>query len=135
MSGFGEAGGTIVGLGLDVVELERIAEALRRHGDRFVQRYCTEAERRGGERLSRLGGLFAAKEAVLKALGTGWAAGLGFRQVEVLADRLGAPRVTLHGAARQRAESLGTRAVHLSITHERRYAAAVAILEGSPGRP
>jgi holo-[acyl-carrier protein] synthase len=131
MSGFGTAGGAIVGLGIDVVELERIAEAVRRHGDRFVARYCTDAERRGGERLARLGGLFAAKEAVLKALGTGWAAGLGFRQIEVLADPLGAPRVTLHGAALERATAIGALAVHLSITHERRYAAAVAILEGS----
>lgn len=126
--------GGIVGLGLDIVELERISAALERHGARFVERYTTEAERRGGERLSRLGGLFAAKEAVLKALGTGWGEGLGLRQVEVLPDPLGAPRVTLYGAARERAAALGAAAVHVSITHERHYAAAVAILEGARTR-
>lgn len=120
----------ILGVGLDVVELERIAALLDRHGARFVERFCTAEERRGGERVSRLAGLFAAKEAVLKALGTGWAEGLGLKQVEVLPDRRGAPRVRLHGAARDRASALGAASVHLSITHERHYAAAVAILEG-----
>jgi holo-[acyl-carrier protein] synthase len=131
-------GGSIVGLGIDIVELERIGGLLERHQDRFVARYCTPAERslqeRGGYRVERLGGLFAAKEAVLKALGTGWGEGLGWQQIEVLPDPRGAPKVTLRGPAAERAAALGGRTVHVSISHERRYAAAVAILERTAPR-
>lgn len=124
---------SIVGVGLDVVELERLEKIHHRHGDRFVRRFCRPGEarrRRGAAWIEHLGGLFAAKEAVLKALGTGWAQGLGLRQVEVVRDDAGAPGIRLHGAAADRAERLGVTATHLSITHERRYAAAVAVLEG-----
>jgi holo-[acyl-carrier protein] synthase len=107
---------------------------LARRGDRFVDRYCREGEarrREGAPGLQHLGGLFAAKEAVLKALGTGWAEGLTLRQVEIVRGLAGRPEVRLHDAARKRAESLGVHAIHLSITHERSLAAAVALLEGA----
>jgi holo-[acyl-carrier protein] synthase len=126
---------SILGIGLDLVELARVARLLERHGERFAQRLCVpgELQERRAERLvQHLGGLFAAKEAVLKALGTGWAQGLGFRDVEVVRGVGGAPGILLHGAAALRAERLGVSRVHLSITHERDYAAAVAVLEG-PG--
>lgn len=122
----------ILGIGIDVVELERIERVERRHGEAFVRRFCLPGEvedRRGAAFVEHLGGLFAAKEAVLKALGTGWAQGLAFRQIEVERSSAGAPRVRLHGRAAERARQLGANAVHLSITHERAYAAAVAILE------
>lgn len=125
---------SILGLGLDLVELDRIGRIHARHGDAFVRRYCLPGEpavRHGQSLVEHLGGLFAAKEAVLKALGTGWAEGLGLRQVEVVRLPGGAPTVRLHRAAAERAASLGVERVHLTISHERRYAAAVAVLEGS----
>jgi len=123
----------ILGIGLDIVELERIGRLYERHGSRFVARFCAPGEaqtRHGAALIEHLGGLFAAKEAVLKALGTGWAQGLGFRQVEVVRNTAGAPAIRLHGVAAQRAEQLGVLHSHLTITHERAYAAAFAILEG-----
>lgn len=81
--------------------------------------------------IEHLGGLFAAKEAVMKALGTGWAEGLGFRQIQVVRNAAGAPTVELHGRAAERSAALGVGSIHLSITHERSFAAAVAVLETS----
>lgn len=123
----------ILGLGLDLVDLERIGRLYQRYGEDFARRFCLPGERlpRSGQGLvQHLGGLFAAKEAVLKALGTGWAQGLGLTQVEVVRGDGGAPGVVLHANARERARRLGVGAVHLSITHDRGYAAAVAVLEG-----
>lgn len=124
---------SVIGLGLDLVELPRMARLLERHGERFTRRICAPREleeRRGEAQVQHLGGLFAAKEAALKALGTGWALGLGFRDVEVTRGPFGAPQVRLHGAAARRGDELGVRRIHLSITHERDYAAAVVVLEG-----
>ena len=126
----------ILGIGLDVVDLERIGRIHRRHGSAFVRRICRPGEPKDyRERalIEHLGGLFAAKEALFKALGTGWGEGVAFRQVEVVHLPSGAPAYRLHGAAAERALRLGVASSHLSITHERRYAAAVAILEG-PGK-
>jgi holo-[acyl-carrier protein] synthase len=127
----------ILGLGLDLVDLQRIARLHERYGEVFARRFCLPGERleRQGETLvQHLGGLFAAKEAVLKALGTGWAQGVGLLQVEVVRRPGGAPAVRLHGEAQARATQLGVGAVHLSITHERSYAAAVAVLEAPPSQ-
>jgi len=123
----------VLGLGIDVVDLARFGRAHARHGGRLEERLAGAGEIRplsGAGRTAHLAGLFAAKEAVLKALGTGWAEGLGLRQVVVEHAPSGAPRVILTGAARRRAEALGADRVHLSITHDRGLAAAVAILEG-----
>lgn len=117
------------------MELERIAQIHERHGERFVRRICRpgECKRRQGEALiQHLGGLFAAKEAALKALGTGWAAGLGLRQVEVTHAPNGAPGLRLHAAAAERFAHLGAAKFHLTISHERTHAVAMAVLEG-PG--
>lgn len=125
----------VLGLGLDVVALERIARMHERHGDAFVQRFCAPGEvqpRSGPALVEHLGGLFAAKEAVLKALGTGWAEGLGFSQVRVTRAESGRPGVALDGAAAERARLLGVRSIHLSISHDTGWAAAVAVLEGEP---
>ena len=126
----------VLGLGIDLVEVSRIGGLLERHADRFLDRICRpgEVDRERGALDQHVAGLFAAKEAVLKALGTGWAEGIGFRDVEVVRGAGGAPGIRLHGAAAVRAEQLGGARVHLSITHERSHAAAVAVLEGDgPG--
>lgn len=123
----------ILGIGLDVVDVERIGRIHGRHSARFIRRICRRDEckpYRGPALIEHLGGLFAAKEALFKALGTGWGQGVGFRQVEVAHHDSGAPHVLLHGAAAERAASLGVDSIHLSITHERSYAAAVVVLEG-----
>jgi holo-[acyl-carrier protein] synthase len=125
---------SVLGVGLDLVEVARLAAAVERHGERFERRVCRPGEvreRTGAGRMQHLAGLFAAKEAVLKALGTGWAQGLGFRDVEVVGGPGGRPEVRLHDAAAARARELGVAAVHLSITHERGFAAAVAVLSAS----
>lgn len=124
----------ILGIGLDLVELERLGAVLARHRHRFLERVCRPGEvaARNGEEalLQHVGGLFAAKEAVLKALGTGWGSGAWFRDVEVVREAGLAPAIRLHDGALRRARELGVATVHVSITHERGHAAAVAILEG-----
>jgi holo-[acyl-carrier protein] synthase len=125
----------ILGVGLDLVQLSRIARLWERHGEAFAQRFCLPGERqdrRGETLIQHLGGLFAAKEAVLKALGTGWAQRIGLLQIEIQRRAGGAPSVRLHREAERRAGAMGVREVHLSITHDRGYAAAVAVLEGGP---
>lgn len=128
----------LLGIGLDVVELSRIRRLRERYGERFVARFCRPEEvgrDLPAHRLDeRLGGLFAAKEAVLKALGTGWARGLGLQDVEIVRLDTGQPGTRLHGAAARRLTAVGGRRVLVSITHERRYAMAVAILDGEDGR-
>jgi holo-[acyl-carrier protein] synthase len=121
-------------VGLDAVEIERVAEAIERHGERFLVRVYTDEERRiaessRGAASQFYAGRFAAKEAVLKALGTGYAQGLGFHEVEILRDANGAPRLVLHGVAQERARELGISTIHVSITHTRRDAHAVAVAE------
>ena len=125
----------ILGLGLDLVDVDRFALALERHGEPFVARICREGEAKplsGRPRATHLAGLFAAKEAAMKALGTGWAAGVGFRQIEVERAAGGAPALRLHGEAEARARTLGVSRTHLSITHDGRSAVAVVVLEGDP---
>ncbi len=124
----------ILGIGIDVVSLERLERIHRRHDAAFVRRISRPGEvkpYRGQALIEHLGGLFAAKEAMFKALGTGWGQGVGFRQVEIRHRESGAPCYRLHGAAAERAAALGVAGMHLSITHERAFAAAVAILEGT----
>ncbi|MHC1789458.1 holo-[acyl-carrier-protein] synthase [Solidesulfovibrio sp.] len=122
----------ICGLGIDVVELERIKTALVRFGDRFLARILTPAERAALPPipLARTAGLFAAKEAAAKALGTGFAQGVTFHTLEILSDAAGRPALTLSGPALSRAATLGATSWHVSITHSRDTAAAVVILEG-----
>ena len=127
---------SISGVGIDIVSIGRFERILERHGERFVERICRPGEERSvatSARAQHLGGLFAAKEAVLKALGTGWDQGLGFRQVEVHREAGGRPAIRLHAAAAALAASLGVSRVHISITHDHGIAAAIAVLErGEP---
>jgi len=123
----------IVGIGLDIVETARLGRALSRHGRRFEARVYTPAETGAcsarADRIQAFAARFAAKEACLKALGTGWAQGLTFRQIEVRSGPGGRPEIHLTEDAAARARDLGVRAIHLSLTHQPGLAAAVVVLE------
>ena len=125
----------IAGLGVDIVEIERMEGALSRQ-PRFKERVFTEHERWYCEMKSNPAThyalRFAAKEAVLKSLGTGFS-GMCFTDVEVVNDSSGRPTVRLHGAAQERADQLGIIEMHLSLsyTHSTAVASAVAITEGA----
>ncbi|MEI8634105.1 holo-ACP synthase [Vibrio sp. PP-XX7] len=125
----------VVGFGTDIVEIDRIAHVLSRHGDAFAQRILTEdelriyAQSRRPERF--LSKRFASKEAASKALGTGIAQGISFHDFIVQNDSQGKPLLSLCGAAAQRAQSLGVKSIYLSISDERHYAVASVILESS----
>lgn len=124
----------ILGIGVDIVELERIERLHERSGAAFLRKICRDgevAERSGAALIEHIGGLFAAKEAALKALGTGWAQGLGLSQVEIRRRDSGAPFLVLHDAAEAKARELGVETLHLTISHERKYAVAMVVLEGS----
>ncbi|EGO64295.1 holo-ACP synthase [Acetonema longum] len=123
----------ILGIGIDIVEVDRMDSAIRR--DAFVKRIFTEQEQRycegrGVQKAASYAARFAAKEAVLKALGTGMSGGGTWLEVEVVSDPHGRPVISLHGffaalAAKQRVSK-----IHLSLTHAREYAAAQAVLWG-----
>lgn len=124
----------IVGVGLDVVETDRVARAIATHGRRFEERVYTAAELAEcaprADRAQALAGRFAAKEAFLKALGTGSAGGLSLRQVEVIRTQDGHPALRLTGSAAAEIQRRGVRQIHLSLSHQPGLAAAVVILEG-----
>lgn len=124
----------ILGIGTDIVECLRIAKMIERHGELFVARVYTEHEIRycaaRKAATQHYAGRWAAKEAVLKALGTGWVKGIGWRDVEVQNAPSGAPLVRLRGAARDVLQRLGADRVHLSISHCRSHATAYAVAEG-----
>jgi holo-[acyl-carrier protein] synthase len=113
-------------LGIDIIKVERIAAALRRHGDRFPRRVLTESEQRYvRNRPQNFAGRWAAKEAVSKVLGLG-VRGVGWRDIEIARLPTGQPEVRLHGRAATRAEQLGMGRIAVSISHEGEYAVAIA---------
>ena len=122
----------IVGLGLDVVDVARVASILERSADSFLRRILhadeNAARARTAEGPAYVSGQFAAKEAVMKALGTGMA-GAAFGEIAVLRDQGGAPYVRLEGKTAELANGLSIERWHISITHSRSTAAAVAIAE------
>ncbi len=124
----------IIGSGFDLTALPRIKRILERHGDRFLCRILTDAERKAlpspaAGRVAYAAGRFAAKEAAVKALGTGFSSGIGFHDLEILSQDSGKPELRLYGQAAAVAECMGVRAIHVSISHERDVAGAVVILE------
>ena len=124
----------IVGLGVDVVELDRIEKALERHGERFLERILTTAERvlmskRPKSPVPFLAARFAAKEAAAKALGVGFRNGLSHREIEVTNGAQGEPSMHFSGAAEARAEALGVVRARVSLTHGQDVAVAVVVLE------
>ncbi len=124
----------IVGTGIDIAEVPRIREAIERHGQRFLNRIFTEGEIQYCEskanRVERYAARFAAKEAGMKALGTGWNHGVRWRDIEVARKPGGRPTLLLHGKAAEFAGQLGATNIALSITHTAEQAMAQVILEG-----
>lgn len=121
----------IYGIGTDIVECERIARMIERHGELFINRVYTdhEIEYCSQRRAATLhyAGRWAAKEAVLKAIGTGWVKGISWRDVEVRNEPGGKPRITLGGGARDRCEVAGITEMQISISHCQSHATAYAL--------
>jgi holo-[acyl-carrier protein] synthase len=119
---------------VDLAEVARIRAAIERHGRRFVERVFTPAEiayvERKANRFERYAGRFAAKEAGMKAIGTGWKRGVRWQDFEVANLPSGKPTLRLHGQAARIAEALGVKAVSLSLTHTAELGMAHVILEG-----
>jgi holo-[acyl-carrier protein] synthase len=114
-------------VGIDIIEIERVAKVLEKHGQRFLNRVYTPREReRYGARVQELAARFAAKEATMKALGTG-IRGVRWRDIEVLPNRRGKPILILHETAKRRAELLGLTHFSVSLTHSRGDAMAIVI--------
>ena len=114
-------------VGVDIIEIGRIERVATRWGERFLKRVYTEAELRiCRDRAPALAVRFAAKEAVMKALGTG-TKGIGWREVEVLSNSDGKPLVYLYGKAQKKAEELGLGELAISLSHSRDYAIATVV--------
>ncbi len=122
-------------VGVDMIEIGRVEAALGRFGERFLKRVYTTVEVafcRG--RVRELAARFAAKEAVMKALGTG-ARGLAWRDIEVLPNRRGKPLVYLYGRAKARAERIGLTGMDVSLSHSREYAVAFVVGQSEEPEP
>ena len=122
---------TIIGHGIDLVECGRIRELATGYGDRFLNRVFTKSEleyclgrRRQWEHLS---GRFAAKEAILKVLGTGWRGKIAWTDMTITNDPAGRPLVSLSGESKKIAEKIGIKKILLSITHTQNHAVATAV--------
>ena len=124
----------IVGMGIDVAEVERIQQVVETQGERFLRRVYTQAEaaycQQFKNKYERYAGRFAAKEATMKALGTGWSRGVRWVDLEVVRQKGGRPTMQLHGEARKIADGLGVKNVVISITHTAKQAFAQVIFEG-----
>jgi holo-[acyl-carrier protein] synthase len=124
----------ILGHGVDIMQIARIERALKEHGERFLERCFTPGERAYSESRKRaaehLAGRFAAKEAALKALGTGWRGGIAWTDVEVLLLPSGQPELALHNAAAEAARGAGITDWKLSISHTDSHAIASVIASG-----
>lgn len=124
----------IIGIGTDIVSIQRIEEAVERFGERFINRVFTGEEanvcKGKKEKGPYLAGRFAAKEAVLKAFGTGVSNGIGFKNIGILREPGKRPTVSLHGELKKMAESLGVKDIHISISHDGGIATAFAVVEG-----
>jgi holo-[acyl-carrier protein] synthase len=121
----------IVAHGIDLVDFPRIEQMVQRHGDRFLNRVFTEAEQKYAQQnknnIEKLAGRFAAKEAVLKLMGTGWAGKIAWTDIEIINNPQGQPQVTLTGEVKKIAEQLRITYVSISITHTANFAIASAV--------
>ena len=124
----------VVGIGTDIIECLRIAQMIERHGELFIERVYTPHEIRycqsRKQATQHFAGRWAAKEAILKALGTGWRRGIGWRDIEVRNQPGGRPVVGLRGGARDVLEQLNIREMLISISHCRSHAVAYALAIG-----
>lgn len=123
----------IVAIGIDIVEIARMQEVFVRRGERFRNRVFTEAEiaycESRAAKMESYAARFAAKEAAMKALGTGWGDGIGWHDIEVMRSPTGIPSLQFRGRALERLNELGASRAHLSLTHSRDLALAQVILE------
>jgi holo-[acyl-carrier protein] synthase len=123
----------VVAIGIDLVEISRIEEKLSRSNNRFRDRVFTPAEvayceGRAG-RFASYAARFAAKEAAMKALGTGWAEGISWQEIEIFNNPAGAPAIHFSGRALERFNELGARRAHLSLSHSRDTAIAQVLFD------
>ncbi|HAS88668.1 MAG TPA: 4'-phosphopantetheinyl transferase [Desulfovibrio sp.] len=122
----------IIGLGIDITELDRIKRSLDKYGERFTKKILTPAELElipAKNPVPYVAARFAAKEAAVKALGTGFAEGITLHTIEITRMESGAPQLNFLGEALKRSKAMGVDSVHVSITHGRDTAAAVVVLE------
>jgi holo-[acyl-carrier protein] synthase len=121
----------IVAHGIDLVDCPRIEDMINRHGDRFVQRIFTAAEQAYAEanknKVEKFAGRFAAKEAILKLMGTGWRGKIAWTDIEVINNVSGQPEVILSGEVKKIAGRLGIKHISVSITHTANFAIASAV--------
>ena len=124
----------IVGMGVDIAEVDRVRAAIARYGEPFLRRLFTQKEREYCEQFrnkdERYAGRFAAKEAGMKALGTGWRRGVRWVDLEVVREKSGRPTLKLAGEAEKIAKQIGVKHIALSITHTEEQALAQVIFEG-----
>ena len=121
----------IFGIGIDQIEVSRVKKSVQ--SDHFKNKIFTEAEINYSEKTAKsaehYAARFAAKEAFLKALGTGWRGKLAFNQIEIVNNELGKPFFQLYGEAKKKIENLNINSMHLSLTHVKDFATAMVILE------
>jgi len=126
----------VLGIGTDIIECLRIAQMIERHGELFINRVYTDHEiaycRARKAATQHFAGRWAAKEAVLKALGTGWRRGISWRDIEVRNQPSGQPVIALRGGARDVIEATGIQQMLISISHCRSHATAYALAVGQP---
>ena len=121
----------IVAHGIDLVDCPRIEQMIKRHGERFVKRVFTATEQACAEanknRIDKFAGRFAAKEAILKLMGTGWRGKIAWTDIEIANNPSGQPEVALSGEVKKLAERLGIKHISVSITHTANFAIASAV--------
>jgi holo-[acyl-carrier protein] synthase len=124
----------IIGLGMDLCRIDRVAQFLERYGERFTRRCFTEREiahcTRYHNNAEQFAARIAVKEAASKALGTGWRRGVHWKNFEVAHEYTGKPFLRVHGKAAELASEMGVRHINVTITHDAGIAAAVVIFEG-----
>ena len=119
-------------IGVDLIEIDRVVRLVEEYGERFLHRVFTETELSWADgQGERIAGRFAAKEAVLKVIGTGLAEGISWKEVEIIAGSKGAPIVTLSGVAAERAAEAGIGKIHISISHDKERVVAFAVGEAA----
>jgi len=121
----------ILAHGIDLVDCPRIKQMIKRHGNRFLNKIFTAGEqayaKTNRNKIEKLAGRFAAKEAVLKLMGTGWRGKIAWTDIEIINDSTGQPRVTLDGEVKKLAGKLGIKQISVSITHTANFAIASAV--------
>jgi len=129
----------IISHGIDLVDFPRIEEMIKQHGGRFLNKVFTAAEQAYAEanknETEKLAGRFAAKEAILKLLGTGWRGKIAWTDIEIVNNPSGQPEVNLSGEVKKIADKLGIKHISISITHTANFAIASAVTIAEKGQP